>query len=77
MGNRGGCFLNLPSRAPASLLDVGIPAVLRMIMSPPAVYREMGFRFSFYSDEEPRVHIHVKGSSGKAKFWIEPENSFS
>lgn len=42
------------------------------IMSP-SVYREKGFRFYFFSREEPRMHIHVVGVSGEAKFWIEPE----
>lgn len=39
----------------------------------PAVYREKGFRFHFYSNEEPRMHVHVAGHGGVAKFWIEPE----
>ncbi|WP_422614061.1 DUF4160 domain-containing protein [Aeromonas salmonicida] len=42
-------------------------------MMSPAVYREKGFRFYFFSREEPRMHIHVVGKDGEAKFWIEPE----
>lgn len=38
----------------------------------PTVFREGGFRFFFFSLEEPRMHIHVHGESGEAKFWIEP-----
>ncbi len=38
----------------------------------PTVFRESGFRFYFFSLEESRMHIHVHGESGEAKFWIEP-----
>ncbi len=41
----------------------------------PAVFRERGMRFFFYSDEgeplEP-VHIHVHASGNEAKFWVKP-----
>ena len=30
-------------------------------------------RFYFFSREEPRIHVHVQGSEGEAKFWLEPE----
>ena len=39
----------------------------------PTVFRESGFRFYFFSREEPRLHIHVHGQAGEAKFWIEPQ----
>jgi len=39
----------------------------------PTVFREGGFRFYFFSREEPRMHIHVYGEKGEAKFWIEPQ----
>ena len=39
----------------------------------PTVFRKSGFRFHFFSREEPRMHIHVHGQSGEAKFWIEPK----
>jgi hypothetical protein len=39
----------------------------------PTVFRERGFRFLFFSREEPRIHIHVQSSDGEAKYWIEPE----
>ncbi len=39
----------------------------------PAIYRERGFKFFFFSNEEPRMHVHVVGHEGEAKFWIEPE----
>ena len=42
------------------------------IMSP-TVFREAGFRFYFFSREEPRMHVHVQSSNGEAKFWLEPE----
>lgn len=41
----------------------------------PAVFRDKGFRFFFYSNEgSPRepVHIHVRGEGGEAKFWLRP-----
>lgn len=38
----------------------------------PTVFRAGGFRFYFFSREEPRMHIHVMGQNGEAKFWMEP-----
>jgi len=38
----------------------------------PTVFREGGFRFYFFSREESRMHVHVQGQSGEAKFWLEP-----
>lgn len=38
----------------------------------PTIFREAGFRFYFFSREEPRLHVHVQGPHGEAKFWIEP-----
>jgi hypothetical protein len=32
-----------------------------------------GFRFFFFSREEQRVHVHVSGERGEAKFWLEPQ----
>jgi hypothetical protein len=39
------------------------------------VFRAAGLRFFFFffSREEPRLHIHVIGPSGEAKFWLEPQ----
>jgi hypothetical protein len=39
----------------------------------PTVFREAGFRFFFFSREEPRRHVHVHSADGEAKFWLEPE----
>ena len=39
----------------------------------PTVFREKGYRFYFFSLEEERMHVHVKGQDGDAKFWLEPE----
>lgn len=42
----------------------------------PAVFRDRGRRFHFYSDEgTPRepVHIHVSEAGKEAKFWVEGE----
>jgi hypothetical protein len=37
----------------------------------PTVFREAGFRFYFFSREEPRMHAHVQGQNGEAKYWLE------
>ncbi|HUE89763.1 MAG TPA: DUF4160 domain-containing protein, partial [Vicinamibacterales bacterium] len=37
----------------------------------PTVLRVKGFRFYFFSREEPRAHVHVQHAEGEAKFWIE------
>jgi len=39
----------------------------------PTVFRWKGYRFYFFSREEPRIHIHVRDVRAQAKFWIEPE----
>ena len=39
----------------------------------PTVFREKGYRFFFFSREEPRMHVHVISGDGEAKFWLEPE----
>ncbi|AZG35399.1 MULTISPECIES: DUF4160 domain-containing protein [Shewanella] len=39
----------------------------------PAIYLERGFKFFFFSNEEARMHVHVVGHEGEAKFWLEPE----
>jgi len=39
----------------------------------PTIFRERGFRFLFFSREKARLHVHVQGPSGEAKFWIEPQ----
>jgi len=39
----------------------------------PTIFRELGFRFFFFSREEPRIHVHLHCSQGEAKFRIEPE----
>jgi hypothetical protein len=39
----------------------------------PTVFREGPFRFFFFSREERRMHVHIIGPNGEAKFWIEPD----
>ena len=39
----------------------------------PTVLRVRGYRFYFFSREEPRPHVHVQHASGEAKFWLEPQ----
>lgn len=38
----------------------------------PTIFRKKGYRFYFLSNEENRVHVHVTGEDGEAKFWLEP-----
>ncbi len=38
----------------------------------PTIYRQGSYRFYFNSNEEPRMHVHIKGQQGRAKFWLEP-----
>ena len=39
----------------------------------PTVLRVRGYRFYFFSREEPRPHVHVQHASGEAKFWLVPQ----
>lgn len=39
----------------------------------PTIFRERGYRFFFFSREEPRMHVHVHCGNGEAKFWLEPQ----
>jgi hypothetical protein len=39
----------------------------------PTIFRECGFRFFFFSREEPRLHVHVSHPDGEAKFWLKPD----
>ena len=39
----------------------------------PTIFQSGGFRFYFFSREEPRMHVHAYRSNGEAKFWIEPK----
>jgi len=38
----------------------------------PTIFRAGGYRFYFFSREEPRIHVHVHHASGEAKIWLEP-----
>jgi hypothetical protein len=38
----------------------------------PTVFRTRGLRFYFFSREETRLHVHVQGADGAAKFWLDP-----
>jgi hypothetical protein len=39
----------------------------------PTILRIGGYRFFFFSREEPRAHVNVQHETGQAKFWLEPE----
>jgi hypothetical protein len=39
----------------------------------PTVFHEAGFRFYFFSREEPGMHVHVQGQNGEAKYRLEPK----
>jgi hypothetical protein len=41
----------------------------------PTVFRDGPTRFFFFSREETRIHIHVLGPDGEAKFWLIPDVS--
>ena len=43
----------------------------------PTIFRAKGYRFYFLSNEENRIHIHVTGEDGEAKFWLEPSLSLA
>jgi len=38
----------------------------------PTIFKMGSLRFYFFSREERRLHVHVQGTRGEAKFWIEP-----
>ena len=38
----------------------------------PTIHRERGYRFFFFSREEPRMHMHVICADGESKFWLDP-----
>jgi Domain of unknown function (DUF4160) len=50
----------------------GLEISILFVVSP-TVLRKGGFRFFFFSREEPRVHVHVHHVDGEAKFWLKPE----
>lgn len=39
----------------------------------PTLFFEGPNRYFFFSREEPRLHVHVLGPDGTAKFWIDPQ----
>lgn len=38
----------------------------------PTIFRERGYKFFFFSHEEPRIHVHVISEKGEAMVWMEP-----
>jgi hypothetical protein len=38
----------------------------------PTIHRERGYRFFFFSREEPRIHVYVICADGESKFWLDP-----
>ncbi len=46
-------------------------AIVAWAMSP-TIFRQDGYRFFFFSREEPRLHVHVHCADGEAKYWLEP-----
>jgi len=38
----------------------------------PTFKSEKGFRFSIFSNEENRMHVHVFKDDNNAKIWLEP-----
>ncbi len=39
----------------------------------PTVFRYNQYKFSFFSREERRMHVHVWSPDGEIKIWLEPE----
>ena len=37
----------------------------------PAVFTKDGYRFSFYSNDHPPIHVHVRKGGGEAIFDVE------
>ena len=62
-------FVLRPQSVPRSLYLED--AEINLVMTP-TIFREGGFRFYFFSREEPRMHVHVHCADGEAKFWLEP-----
>jgi uncharacterized protein DUF4160 len=38
----------------------------------PTIFLSGGYRFYFFSREEPRPHVHAHHAEGEAKFWLAP-----
>ena len=38
----------------------------------PTFLNSKGYRFSIFSNEEERMHIHVYKAENEAKYWLEP-----
>ncbi|HPH22191.1 MAG TPA: DUF4160 domain-containing protein [Haliscomenobacter sp.] len=39
----------------------------------PTIFRKLGFRFFFYSNENAEPpHVHVEKGDGYGKYWIDP-----
>jgi hypothetical protein len=60
-----------PLRSQRLLCTTGILRYIGIVS--PTVFREKGYRFFFFSREEPRIHVHVYCSDGEAKFGLEPQ----
>lgn len=49
------------------------PCVTDIYNMSPTILRVRGYRFYFFSREEPRAHVHVQHANGEVKFWLEPK----
>lgn len=72
---RGSQRASVAGRPESSILSTVTPLVPRSYgpRVSPTILRRGGFRFYFFSREEPRVHVHVQHAEGEAKFWLVPE----
>lgn len=66
------CVLRLTAALSAGEKHARIRVCMESADVSPTVFRVKGWRFYFFANEEPRVHVHVVSPRGEAKFWLEP-----
>lgn len=54
-------------------LYIIVTFVQREIEMSPKIIVEGGYIIYWFSNEEARMHVHVKNGDKKAKFWMDPE----
>jgi len=54
-----------------------ILSLLKFILMSPTFKNDKGFRFSIFSNEESRMHVHIFKDNKSAKIWLEPVLEFA